>query len=409
MRENRFDWMRKCQFPLLIASAGMPPVLLAFAVLAPEHMLLAWAIPAAFVVLAEISLLIPGKWRLLYGFLAALLLAVVGVQVSAAAGSPWINAVNVLYLPALFMCLPMAGWQWQEEPSLMISYFGIGMFLFVQFLAEMLTEAFPDAPELIQSGLTISFLIFALLVLLSLNRITLNRASAWRHKASTNIRQKNRMMVIFFFLLITLLVITPVLVDALKWLIGALLRLFQKTDTPQPTIPQGTVGNDSGGIGNMGGETSMFAKVMEVIFQVLVDIVMALAIPALIIALLMRIPKFARWMKKLFGAVGRFAAAVGEDYEEEITDIRDRDSLGKTRFSNGRRIHLAEELRMTPRQKIRHRYGKLLRKHPDWADSTTARENLPEQTASYYERARYSNDTMTEEDARQFASEIKRI
>ena len=291
----------------------------------------------------------------------------------------------------------------------MMILIGVGVFLSVQFMAKFTMESFPNTEDLIRNGITISFLAFVLLELFSLNRMTLNRASAWYHKASTNIRRKNRIMVIAFFLLITLLVITPVLVDALKWLIGTLLRLFQSSDTPQPSIPPETVDNVDPGIGDIDGGTSTFASVAEMIFSVMVDIVMVLAIAALVCALLMRVPRFVRWLKKLLGTMSRFAAAVGEDYEEEITDIRDRDSLGKTRFSNGRRIRLAEELRMTPRQKIRHRYWKLLRKHPDWADSTTARENLPEQTASYYERARYSNDTMTEEDARQFASEIKRI
>ena len=409
MNQNRFEWLRKGQFPLLVASLLMPPVLLLFAVFAPERMLLAWAIPAAFVVLAEISLLIPGKWRLLYGILAAAALAGIGILVAREAGNTWLNAVSILYIPALIGCLPMAGWSWQEEPPRMITLIGVEMFLFAQFLAKFTMESFPNTEYLIRNGITISFLVFVLLELLSLNRMTLNRASAWYHKASTNIRRKNWIMVVAFFLLITLLVITPVLVDALKWLIGALLRLFQSADTQQPSIPPETVGNENPGIGDMGGDTSTYASVAEMIFSVMVDIVMALAIAALVFALLMRIPRFVRWLKKLLGAMSRFAAAAVEDYEEEITDIRDRDSLGKTRASNGRRIRLMEELRMAPRERIRHRYGKLLRKHPDWADSTTARENLPVQTAIFYERARYSQDTLTEEDAKQFVSEIKRI
>lgn len=409
MNQNRFEWLRKGQFPLLVASSLMPPVLLLFAVFAPERMLLAWAIPAAFVILAEISLLIPGKWRLLYGILAAAALAGIGMLVAEEAGSLWLNTVNILYIPALIGCLPMAGWSWQEEPSRMITYIGIGLFLSVQFLAKFIMEFVPNASDLIRNGITFSFLIFALLVLLSFNRMTLNRASVWRHKASTNIRHKNRIMVIVFFLLITLFAITPVLIDALRWLIGALFRLFQSSDTPQPSIPPETLGGSSPGIGDLGGGTSAFARLMEKIFDIMVDILMVLAIPALVFALLMRIPRFVRWLKKLLGAMSRFAAAAVEDYEEEITDIRDRDSLGKTRSSNGRRIRLMEELRMVPRERIRHRYGKLLRKHPDWADSTTARENLPVQTAIFYERARYSQDTLTEEDAKQFVSEIKRI
>jgi hypothetical protein len=64
---------------------------------------------------------------------------------------------------------------------------------------------------------------------------------------------------------------------------------------------------------------------------------------------------------------------------------------------------------MEPGQRVRYRYRRLLKKHPEWTQDKTARENLPEDPAGIYERARYSRDTVTEEEAKQFASDIKKV
>ena len=62
---------------------------------------------------------------------------------------------------------------------------------------------------------------------------------------------------------------------------------------------------------------------------------------------------------------------------------------------------------MSPGERIRDRYLRLLRKHPDWTAHTTARENIPEELATLYERARYSAHNPTEGEAEQFRSGTK--
>jgi len=40
--------------------------------------------------------------------------------------------------------------------------------------------------------------------------------------------------------------------------------------------------------------------------------------------------------------------------------------------------------------------------HPEWSDGSTARENLPEEAAAVYERARYSEHPVSPEEAARF-------
>ena len=64
---------------------------------------------------------------------------------------------------------------------------------------------------------------------------------------------------------------------------------------------------------------------------------------------------------------------------------------------------------MSPTEKIRYRYLRLLAKHPQWAKGSTPREKLPAHLAVIYEKARYSDHPILETDAEQFASGTKSI
>jgi hypothetical protein len=70
---------------------------------------------------------------------------------------------------------------------------------------------------------------------------------------------------------------------------------------------------------------------------------------------------------------------------------------------------LVRESQLPPRERIRARYRKLLKKNPRWRSGRTARENLPEELASVYERARYSQHPITEEEAEQFRQNAKKL
>jgi hypothetical protein len=93
-----------------------------------------------------------------------------------------------------------------------------------------------------------------------------------------------------------------------------------------------------------------------------------------------------------------------DDYIDEISDTRDDATVA---VRKKRRDPILPPRNMTPNQKIRYRYKRLLIKHPEWKQYYTARENLPEEAAKLYERARYSTHPITGEEAEQFQSKTK--
>ena len=67
------------------------------------------------------------------------------------------------------------------------------------------------------------------------------------------------------------------------------------------------------------------------------------------------------------------------------------------------------EQRLTPTERIRYQYRRLSEKHKDWIAASTARENLPADAAAVYERARYSNHPISDEDAVQFKAKTRKL
>ena len=130
---------------------------------------------------------------------------------------------------------------------------------------------------------------------------------------------------------------------------------------------------------------------------------------ALIILILHRVVKLLVWLlKKLWKGMGRFATAVAQDYEEEITDTRAeraaKRNINTPRNQNSNR----KKQDLDPRQQVRDRYRWLLRKHRRWGVDSTARENLSAEAAEVYERARYSDHPVSKEDASQFQNATKK-
>ena len=97
-----------------------------------------------------------------------------------------------------------------------------------------------------------------------------------------------------------------------------------------------------------------------------------------------------------------------EDFQDEITDTRED---GESEHFRGKAKAAKPILpmtgKMTPTEQIRYRYRRLAEKHPEWKHSHTARENLPKAAAQLYERARYSDHVITEQDAETFKNETK--
>ena len=135
-------------------------------------------------------------------------------------------------------------------------------------------------------------------------------------------------------------------------------------------------------------------------------LVLVVLIPAGIIGIYNVIRLLIKGVRRLIDAVDAAVNAHTDDYEDEITDTR-QDGQSETRKESKEKKPKVSESNMTPKERIRYRYRKLSQKHPEWQAHNTARENLPEDPASLYERARYSEHPITPEEAEQFKNKTK--
>jgi len=161
-------------------------------------------------------------------------------------------------------------------------------------------------------------------------------------------------------------------------------------------------------LGMEAAEPSAFAKLME-------KIVMVVAAVA-IIALALWVGRFL-WrrlrvlLRRLWALLQRYTLAASEDYVDEVSDTRESgdDSLSRRRRSLRRKLRQVNEESLSPAARIRYRYQRLLWKRLEWGPGTTARENLPEETAILYEKARYSSAEPSAEEAEHFAQAARTL
>ena len=150
-------------------------------------------------------------------------------------------------------------------------------------------------------------------------------------------------------------------------------------------------------------EPSMFAVILERIASVLSAIILIVG-SAVLLRYLVRALLYC--MRRVLAHLKRYAAAVTEDYEDEITDTRE-ESGQRTIHPLRRKAKPRFSYPDTPAGRIRRRYAQLLARHSTWAASSTARENLSAEAAALYERARYSEHVPTAEDAKRFEQETQ--
>lgn len=408
MMRNR---LFRCQLPLMMA-CGLLPVPLLLCCFWGSGSLLPWLLaPAGYLLLACVCMLAPGKVRLLVAIpgMAALF---AGCYAGLAAESmlPRI-LLPVLYIVLLLFTLPMAGWERGREPPVLIPAMCICAHLFAQFFLflkplEEGTALAASVPAL----LMVSFLIFLLLLMLSLNRQSMANAMPDSHSVPVSIRRRNRLLTWILLAIILLISLIPALGKAvqqvMEWvklaviaIVKWFLSLFATREVSEGQSGEGAA-EIVGGLGTA--ETSALAKFLEKVFAALV--IVALVFIVLWVArFLWR--RLVRLMRYLYGQLRHYAASAGEDYVDEVEDTREQ---GEERFNIAQKIlRRRSAIRglkdLPPREQIRARYGLLRGRHPEWEKSRTARETLNEASAQLYEKARYSSHEITQKDSEAFA------
>lgn len=414
MKHAFFSWLRRLQFPLLILLSVFPLMLSLLCLHAPQAIPAFYALCAAYMLAGGVCLAAPAARRLAAGGLCS-----AGMLALSAALLPLRAQPLLLLLPAalsalLFFALPIAGRRYESDVPPYVYAAGIGIHVVIHFLHYYFAKTggvSPYAP--VSSALTASLIAYMLLLLLSMNRISLDNASLARHRLPSGMRLLNSLMTLAFLAASLLLALSPAVVRGVTSLWHAMLALARRLGAlllslfPASEDYGAGVGGPPEAMFMPAGDappSGPFAKLLETLASILTTIILVVGCVCLLY-LLTRLLR--RLVRSAAQRLRRYITAAAAEYEDEITDTRSDGAQREIRFLR-RAPHRPKDTAHTPQSRIRLTYARLLRRRPDWPESSTARENLPPDAASLYERARYSSHPMTNEDAARFAAGAKK-
>jgi len=409
MRRGVRDFLRITQFPVIIACGTLPVPCILFAYLAPELLSCAWILPMAYLILTVISFFLPGKLRVVYGIIAGIGLIL-----------PWIFAVRgqsliasliaaVIFAALLFWSTRIGGWSSHQE--LHSAWIGvcIGLQLLGQavYYLDSLTES--SALASLAVWFSASFMVMAILVLLSMNRNALNAITTKRPQMAVLIRKKNIFLVFVLFGVAVLFSLIPSMANGVVGFFLWLLQIYTKLTHVQGDLPQETIESTvpTGTQAEVQLNVGLHTDILNVIFMVLAAVVLVVSIPVLLYLIGKQVVSAAKRLWKTL--ITDVANNIG-DYDDEVTDTRTSvigDQTEDTRTR--RRSFLYNDRGMGAQERVRYRYKYLLGRHPEWKKGSTARENLPVETAAIYERARYSTHPISPEEADRFKTDTKKM
>lgn len=401
--------LHRAQFPLLLACVAY-----VWAYIVGVDMGLAYpytAQTAIYLLLAEICLLLPGRVRLIGGCAGAALM--IGCS---AAMLPVKENLAVMVIPVglaalLLASLPIAAWP--PDKDIKPLWPAIGLLSYILPIEAIIRDDHYQPPFVLP--LWAGFVILLALSLMSMSRSTIRMAAAGRAQAPARVRHSNMLMTLGYLALALVLAMLPGIARAIRslWrmLVNAVTRLVAWLTALLPTF-SGETGDGGGGMPESFAAAEQAApSAFQVFLERLMAAVAFMVLAALaVLALRILYCRLKALWKRLVEGLGRFAASASEDYVDEVTDTREGAAEGPIlpRFMR-QRVSARGEKQMPPRERVRHRYLRLRRTHPEWRPGWTARETIPSEPAAIYERARYSDREIGEEDAQRFMEGVKHI
>lgn len=408
MTEQRKEFLRKCQFPLAAALAIAPIPQLVYVAFAPALVPFFWVLPLVYFLLSLLNFRIPGKFRMLYGIGASLVIGAVGA-------AAWLFVPNIFpglllliapiaYIVVMMLTLPMAGWSMDKELPPFWLYCGFATHMGTYVVKFLLRATWGVNWDAINPCLSLTFFGTAILVMLSLTRVNLNNSANGRQKPSVLMQQKNLIFTVIFFALAMLISLIPSIYEVIDtfvdWLGKTIKELIEN-------IKIDNVINDMGGSGppptpeNHEGGADWLTSLLNALFLLCGALIILFCLRAIIPPIIKRIQAFFRNLRK---GLTSYATSVSEDYIDEVTDLTPAAAKKKAP-----RLSSSEERALPPAERIRYRYRRLKARHPEWESGSTARENLSDKAAPLYEKARYSTHPVTEEEADRFKSNTRRV
>lgn len=409
MRQILMSFLRVFRFPLLLMTATLPVSLTLIMHFAPDRLSLAWIFPLCYLVLDLLGTRVRGKLRVPYSLFGMAVLMAFGLFTVKLTQQMPLLAVSGLYA-VLFAWGMITSTQGRYERISLFWYFsGILLHIAAQLMLYSDRVTNTHALDAVSPWITGSFYLFAAIAMLSVNQTSLSFAASGRQSVSETMRRKNAVLTLVFFGIAALLSLIPSLTTVVSrfflWIISVVLWLISLLDKGQFSDSSGSSGQmDQGdmlqGLGK--GQTAEIWNILTVIVGIATVVLLVVLIVYGLYKLIRKLPHVLHAIMRL---LNRYVTAVSEDYVDEVTDTRDFDEKDRIVKTKRQRV---DERKLPPDQRIRYRYLNLMIKRK-WSKGSTARENLPEYMAPLYERARYSNHAVTEEEAQRFAADAKRV
>ena len=399
------EWLRKCQFPIILALGSYPATIVLAFFFAPALMPYTWIFPVAMAVSAVILLLLPGKLRVALGICGAVaMILLCFVKLDGQMRNVALTFVPI-YSVMLLWCLFLPSWDFRRE----IPAGWLGACLVCGMIGCFFAWAEPQLAAY-DFRIRACFIGFVFLSLLSLNRGSINLAMGLSQGCPVSMRRKNQLLTIGIFAIAALISLIPWLFDIFENLLRYIVLLIawieklltkKESDIEETAVAVETTENWMDTVLD-GTKTHRTSEEFLVIVGVIAVIVAGL----LFYFAGRRLIEVVRNAIRLLGKLLVTATATNQnDFIDEITDTRD-DAV-QAAVKKKRRERILPPRNMTPNQKIRYRYQRLLSKHPEWKRNYTARDTLSEDAAKLYERARYSEHTITGEEAAHFQKKTK--
>lgn len=412
------DLPRKLQLPVLLLASFAPLLLFLAAQAIPDRLWLLAYGSGAYVLLAWCNMLVPGRIRVVAGGIFTVVLTAVNCIALPVAQSPQMVLAAICFVMLMIYSMQFGAWSREQELHLALPCMGLVLHLFLQFMISL--DGRGDQPAQyteIAAAAMASFLVYLLLAVLSMKRDNMTRAVNGGSRAPVALRRRNTILTVAVLAVAVVLAAMPAVIDAFTrvwdaaWgAVATVVHFLVNLIPDQENVRSDAEPGQPGGGGLVGNwETSWLAALMEKLMLIAASIAFVLL---LLWALRVIWRKLRVLLRYLLERLRQYAAAASEDYVDEISDTREdgtqRESMlaGLLKRMTMPRV---DEKTLPPRERMRYFYRKLIRRHPEWRISDTAREKLPEAAAVLYERARYSTHDITDDDAEHFRRDTKGV
>ena len=237
------EFVRKCQFPMLLAWGTYPLAACIAAFAAPALLSYMWLFPVYYWALGTVMLLLPSKPRLLLSGVGAVLMLLPGMLWLKSAEQAAVLVAALIYCVLLFWSVQLPGW----EPGREIGAGWIGVCIGITFVGYFIAS-FEERMTPAAAGIRLSLYVFMFFAMLSMNRGSLNLAAGESRGFTAVMRRKNLLLTVGMFgialaaaLIPSLFGLVKMIVGWIGWLIAWLRELFAAM-VPLETTVETTTG-----------------------------------------------------------------------------------------------------------------------------------------------------------------------